>query len=78
MKMTTAQYAVWANANVDAREHCNDLIYFIDCLENAEVNLHYTLIHGKSWFDDVFPEYRQDTTQFVRVWLGDEPIEVED
>ena len=30
------------------------------------------------WFDDVFPELKDDTRPFVRVWLGDEPIEVED
>lgn len=78
MKMTTEQYVVWVNAKSDVGEHYDNIVYFIDCLESANINLHYSLIHGNSWFDDVFPEYPQDTIRFKRVWLGDEPIEVED
>lgn len=78
MKMTTEQYSVWINAKIDAGKRYNDIICFIDCLDSANIHLHYSLIHGNSWFDDMFPEFNQDTRRFVRVWLGDEPIEVED
>ena len=77
MKMTTEQYAVWEQAVKYAGEHYNDLIYFLDCLDSADkyVNNHY---RTQPWFAAVFPEYANDTRRFVRVWLGDEPIEVED
>lgn len=78
MKMTQDQYTVWANATHDVGGHYYNMICFVDCLETADTNLHYSLTHGKSWFDDVFPEYRQDSGRFMRVWLGDESIEVED
>lgn len=77
MKMTTEQFAVWTNAVHDVGEYYNDLIYFLDCIDSADINLHYRLQYGKQWIDDTFPEFRQDKRRFVRVWLGDEPIEVE-
>lgn len=77
MKMTTEQYAIWERAVKEAGEHYNDLIYFIDWIDNADkhLNHHY---YTQPFFHTVFPEFRKDTRRFVRVWLGDEPIEVED
>lgn len=77
MKMTKAQYEVWEGAVEEAGEHYNDLIYFLDCLDIADkyLNHHY---HTQPFFYTVFPEFTKDTRRFVRVWLGDEPIEVED
>lgn len=77
MKMNTEQYAVWEQAVKYAGKHYNDLIYFLDCLDSADkyLNHHY---RKQPWLAAVFPEYANDTRRFVRVWLGDEPIEVED
>jgi hypothetical protein len=77
MKMNTEQYAVWEQAVKYAGKHYNDLIYFLDCLDSADkyLNRNYYM---QGWFYTVFPEFTKDTRRFVRVWLGDEPIEVED
>lgn len=77
MKMTKKQFEVWEQAVKYAGKHYNDLIYFLDCLDSADkyVNLYY---RKQPWLAAVFPEYANDTRRFVRVWLGDEPIELED
>ena len=78
MKMTTAQYEVWENLVREAGDYYNDLVYFLDGIDHVEGNAYYYGQHGVQWLDDTFPEFRSDTRHFVRVWLGDEPIEVED
>ena len=77
MKMTTAQYEVWENLVRETGEHYNDLVYLIDGIDHVEGHRDYYRKHGVQWLDDTFPKFRNDTRQFVRVWLGDEPIEVE-
>lgn len=78
MKMTKAQYEVWQGAVEGVGEHYNDLPYFINYLDSFDGQAYYYGQQGIQWFDDVFPEFKDDTRRFVRVWLGDEPIEVED
>lgn len=78
MKMTKAQYEVWQGAVEEAGDNYNDLMYFIDYLDSFDGQAHYYAQQGTQWSDDLFPEFRHDTRRFVRVWLGDEPIEVED
>ena len=75
MKMTSEQYAVWEQAVKYAGKHYNDLIYFFDCLDSADRFLNRN--YRQEWLRAVFPEFTKDTRCFVRVWLGDEPIEVE-
>ena len=74
MKMTSEQYAVWEQAVKYAGKHYNDLIYFLDCLDSADRFLKRN--YRQEWLRAVFPEFTKDTRRFVRVWLGDEPIEV--
>lgn len=78
MKMTTLQYEIWQNLVKESGLHYNDLVYFLDCIDHVEGHWNYYSQHGVQWLDDTFPEFRSDTRRFVRVWLGDEPIEVED
>ena len=78
MKMTKAQYEVWEELVKEAGEHYNDLVYFLDCIDHVNGHAYYYGQHGVQWLDDTFPEFRNDTRRFVRVWLGDEEIEVED
>ena len=77
MKMTEKEYAVWELAVRDAGERYNDLIYFLDYLDAADKYLNHNY-YTHPWLTTVFPEYTKDTRRFVRVWLGDEPIEVEE
>ena len=78
MKMTTGQYEVWQELVNEAGEHYNDLVYFLDGIDHVGGNAYYYGQQGTQWLDDTFPEFRHDTRRFVRVWLGDEPIEVEE
>lgn len=78
MKMTTEQHALWQNLVKESGPYYNDLIYVLDCIDLTEGHRDYLRKHGVQWLDDTFPEFRSDTRRFVRVWLGDEPIEVED
>ena len=78
MKMTKAQYEVWQELVKEAGEYYDDLVYFLDCIDHVNGNAYYYGQHGVQWLDDTFPEFRSDTRRFVHVWLGDEPIEVED
>lgn len=78
MKMTTAQYEVWENLVREAGKCYNDLVYFLDGIDHVEGHREYYQQHDVQWLDDTFPEFRNDTRRFVRVWLGDEPIEVEE
>ena len=75
MKMNTEQYAVWEQAIKYAGEHYTDLIYFLDYLDSADRFLNRN--YRQEWLRAVFPEFSKDTRHFVRVWLGDEKIEVE-
>ena len=78
MKMTTGQYEVWQELVNEAGEHYNDLVYFLDGIDHVGGNAYYYGQYGVQWLDNTFPEFRHDTRRFVRVWIGDEPIEVED
>ena len=78
MKMTKAQYEVWQGAVEEVGDGYTDLMYFINYLDNFDGQAYYYGQQGTQWFDDVFPEFKDDTRRFVKVWLGDEPIEVED
>lgn len=78
MKMTTEQHTIWQNLVKQSHPYYNDLIYVIDCVDITEGHWEYYNKHGVKWIVDTFPEFRHDTRRFVRVWLGDEPIEVED
>ena len=78
MKMTTEQHKIWENLVKQCQPYYNDLIYVIDCIDITEGYWEYYHKHGVQWLVDTFPEFRHDTRRFVRVWLGDEPIEVED
>lgn len=78
MKMTTEQYNIWQNLVEQSKPYYNDLIYVLDGIDHVEGHWEYHRKHGVPWLDDTFPEFRNDTRRFVRVWLGDEPIEVED
>ena len=75
MKMTAEQYAVWEQAVKYAGEHYTDLIYFLDCLDSADRFLNRN--YSQEWPRAVSPDFTKDTRHFVRVWLGDEKIEVE-
>lgn len=75
MKMTAEQYAVWEQATKYAGEHYTDLIYFLDCLDSADRFLNRN--YSQEWLRAIFPDFTKDTRHFVRVWLGDEKIEVE-
>ncbi len=78
MKMTTEQHTLWQNLVKRSQPFYNDIIYVLDCIELVEGYWEYYFKHGVLWLDDTFPEFKDDTRRFVRVWLGDEPIEVED
>ena len=77
MKMTKAQYEVWEGAVEEVGDSYNDLMYFINYLDSFDGQAYYYGQQGTQWFDDVFPEFKDDTRLFVKVWLGYEPIEVE-
>ena len=77
MKMTTEQYKIWQNLVKQSKPYYNDLFYVIDGIDHVEGNWEYQRKHVVQWLDHTFPEFRHDTRRFVRVWLGDEPIEVE-
>ena len=78
MKMTKAQHEVWQELVKESEPYYNDLLYLIDGIDHVKGHTEYRQQHGVQWLDDTFPEFRKDTRRFVRVWLGDEPIEVED
>lgn len=78
MKMTTEQHQLWQNLVKESGRYYNDLIYVLDGIDHVEGYGGYQRKHSVPWLDDTFPEFRSDTRRFVRVWLGDEPIEVED
>lgn len=78
MKMTKAQYEVWEGAVQGVGESYTDLMYFLYYLEGFDGQTYYYEQQGTQWLDDVFPEFKEDSRRFIRVWLGDEPIEVED
>ena len=78
MKMTTAQYEVWQGAVEEVGDSYTDLMYFLYYLDSFDGQAYYYGQQGTQWLDDTFPEFRHDTRRFVRVWLGDEPIEVEE
>lgn len=79
MKMTKEQFEVWEQAVREAGEHYNDLIYFIDLIDNVGSHFNQDYYTQPLLFiDTVFPEFREDTRRFVRVWLGDEEIEVDE
>lgn len=78
MKMTTEQHTIWQNLVKQSQPYYNDLIYVLDGIDHVEGYWEYYLKHGELWLDDTFPEFRHDTRRFVRVWLGDEPVEVEE
>lgn len=78
MKMTNDQYKIWENLVKESGQYYNDLVYVLDGIDHVEGHRDYHRKHGVQWLDDTFPEFRRDARRFVRVWLGDEPIEVED
>ena len=77
MKMTKAQYEVWKGAVQGVGDGYNDLMSFLYYLDSFDGQAYYYGQQGTQWFDDTFPELKDDTRRFVKVWLGCEPIEVE-
>lgn len=78
MKMTKAQYEVWEGAVQELGDDYNDLMGFLYYLDSFDGQAYYYEQQGAHWLDDVFPEFQEDSRRFVRVWLGDEPIELEE